>query len=142
MFVVILLSVLTIWMLVRLRDVNLGEYFKTKDGLGILKGIVIALAVVLALAVTSKALAGEFVYEASVFAGLDATKNESPLCERGSVDDKTTSNLGVKLGLFRSDDKKLATRLKYTHHSCAFGPDDNSYDGVGLEVEYKLWQRK
>ena len=28
---------------------------------------------------------------------------------------------------------------KYTHHSCALNPDRNSYDALGVELEWCVW---
>ena len=63
------------------------------------------------------------------------------MCERsdGTIDDQTTSNVGLKYHLFESLDERFKTNIKYTHHSCAFYVDDQQYDAFGLELEYKLW---
>lgn len=50
-FIIGLLVVLAAWLLWSLRGENLKEYFRTKDGLGILKGIVLAVGFAVGLAV-------------------------------------------------------------------------------------------
>lgn len=142
-FVVTLLVLLTAWLLWSLRGRNLREYFRTKTGLGILKGIVIAVLFAVGLVVISTlaGCSGTYVNDASVYAGLDRTKKLSPQCEDVGPDTRTTSNLGLRLNLYQSRDERFRTNTKYTHHSCAFSPDDRQYDAVGLEMEYKLWQR-
>ena len=142
-FIVGLLVVLFVWLLWSLRGENLKEYFRTKDGLGILKGIVLAVGFAVGLAVlfSLTGCSGTYVNDASVYAGLDYTKKLSPQCEATGPDDRTTSNLGVRVNLYESADERFRTNAKYTHHSCAFSPDDRQYDALGVELEYKLWER-
>ena len=40
-----------------------------------------------------------------------------------------------------TDSKRVRVNAKYTHHSCALGPDDRQYDAVGVELEWKVWER-
>lgn len=128
------------------------EYFSTKDGKGVLKGIVMALLFGAVIVASTKAFSDEqpwylpdpgrnLLPEASVFLGMDHTKNVSPMCIKGGLDDKWTSNLGLRLGLFESADGKFSIASKYTHHPCAYGVDDSSYDALGVELEYKIWER-
>jgi len=142
-FTVALLVVLAVWLLVALRGQNLKEYFRTKDGKGILKGIVLAVVFAVGLAVLFSlgGCSGTYLNDASVYAGLDHTKKLSPQCEATGPDDRTTSNLGVRVNLYESADERFRTNAKYTHHSCAFSPDDRQYDALGVELEYKLWER-
>ena len=145
-FVGLMLVVLLAYIAWRLRGKNWIEYFKTKDGLGILRGIIIAplavliIGVVLAL-LPSKAEAGTWFNDASVFAGLDYTKKISPMCDANDIDDRGTSNLGVKMNLWQSESKNVRVNPKYTHHSCALGADNKQYDAVGVELEWKVWSR-
>lgn len=142
-FVGVLFGSFTLWMLWSLRGENLKRYFSTDTGKGILKGIVLAMAFILAL-VGIGALAGcsgKFINDAHVYGGLDYTKKSSPSCVSGTADDNTTSNLGVKANLYESVDKKFRTNAKYTHHSCAFYEDDQQYDAVGVELEYQIWSK-
>ncbi|KEA63557.1 hypothetical protein ADIMK_2336 [Marinobacterium lacunae] len=120
------------------------EYFKSKTGLGVLKGIVLALLFGAALAFGPKLFAAEsgmFFKDASVYLGLDHLKDVSPQCEQGGVDDRWTSNLGVRMNIYQSADERFRTNAKYTHHSCMLGEDSEGYDAFGVELEYKFWQR-
>ena len=85
--------------------------------------------------------AGTWLNDASVFAGIDYTKKLSPQCDNNSIDDRGTSNLGVRLNVWESEGKNVRLNSKYTHHSCVLGPDDRQYDAVGIELEWKVWQR-
>jgi len=140
-FVLAILAVVVVWGLYSLRTVSLKEYFSSRTGLGILKGIVLAICFAVALAVIPKAFAEEPVWfkEAEVFAGLDYTQRTSPQCVVGSVDDRTTSNLGLRLNVYEYEN--FTINSKYTHHSCAFGEDDAGYDAFGIELTYKFWNR-
>jgi len=120
------------------------DYFKTKTGLGVLKGIVLALLFGAALAFVPRLFAAEsgmFFKDAGVYLGLDHVKKISPQCERGGVDDRWTSNLGMRVNIYESGDERFRTNAKYTHHSCMLGEDSAGYDAVGIELEYKFWQR-
>ena len=94
------------------------EYFKTRTGLGILKGVVIVVCLGAAIALLSGCSTGSYVNDASIYAGLDYTSKTSPQCVSGNADD-LTSNVGAKLNLYESEDGKFRTNSKYTHHSCA-----------------------
>lgn len=74
-----------------------------------------------------------------VYLGIDSTFKQSPQCEPGDVSDRLTSNGGLIVNILQSKDKRFEFNSKYTHHSCAFNGDRNSYDAVGLSVEYRLW---
>jgi hypothetical protein len=65
------------------------------------------------------------------------------MCEQETGDgkDRLTSNGGVALNIYRSPDKDFNFNTKYTHHSCAFNNDADSYDALGLEVSYKLFSK-
>lgn len=130
-------------MLFSLRGMSSVEYFRTDDGKGALKGIVMALGITTLLALGSLLIgcSGKYMNDASVYAGLDSTKKISPQCEDRGPDNRTTSNLGVKANLYESKDERFRSNFKYTHHSCAFSPDDLQYDAGGIEFEYKIWMR-
>jgi hypothetical protein len=146
-FVGLILVVLFSYMVWKLRGINWIEYFKTKDGKGILKGIILApiAIIVIALALSllpAKAQAsGTWFNDASVFIGIDSTKKVSPQCIPDAVDNRGTSNLGARLNIWQSDSKNIRLNSKYTHHSCVLGKDDRSYDAVGIELEWRVWQR-
>ncbi len=84
-FVTFLLAILMGYMAFMLRGRSWVEYFKTQDGRGILKGVILAPLVILILAallalIPGSASAGTWFNDASVFAGLDYTKKLSPQC--------------------------------------------------------------
>lgn len=144
-FVGSMLILLGLWMAYSLRGVNIREYFRTRTGLGILKGIVMAVGITLGAALVAGLAGcstGTYFNDAHVYAGLDQTKGQSPQCKEGGPDDRATSNLGFKGNIYQSADERFRANAKYTHHSCAFSPDRNGYDAVGIELEYKLWERK
>lgn len=129
---------------------DLRAYFwGTKQGKGILKGIVMVLVfipvfgVILALT-SSKAQAqslkipGKFFTDASLFMGLDHTKKLSPQCVAGGIDDRTTSNVGARLNVWESPSTDVRLNLQYTHHSCALNVDRNGYDALGIQVEWRF----
>lgn len=123
---------------------NFKDWAKTRTGKGVLKGIALATIFVLVFAViafTNQARASEYFNDASVYFGLDYTGNLSPMCKDEGSDNRTTSNMGLKLNIYRSYDKRFEIGTKYTHHSCAFSPDDQDYNALGFIVEYKFWQR-
>ena len=143
-FVVSLVTITVLWGLVVLlhKRVNPITYFSSRTGLGILKGIVIAVGVAIVITlISSKAQAEEAMWfkDAEIFAGLEATQRVSPQCVAGGVDDKTTSNLGMRVNIYSNEQFQINS--KYTHHSCAFGEDDAGYDAFGVELVYKFWSR-
>lgn len=117
-------------------------YFKTREGKAARLGIIVFVGVaVLAVLIARGAHAGEgrwFAY-GEIFLGIDHPMSQSPQCERGGPDDKWTSNGGLRVNVYQSDDHRFELNGKYTHHSCAFGTDRNLYDALGLEVTYRLW---
>ena len=137
-YLLALFSLLTVWMAYSLRAVNWRDYFKTKTGLGILKGILMAVGFSIAMVGISmlSGCSGTYLNSASVFTGMDYTNKVSPMCKDEGPDSHTTSNLGLKGNLYKSQDKSYNLSGKYTHHSCAFSPDAKSYDAVGIELEY------
>ncbi len=145
-FVGLMVAVVLLYIAWKLRGRSWREYFSTRDGKGILKGIIIAPGAILLIALVlsllpSCAQAGTWLNDASVYAGLDFTHKRSPQCWANRIDDRGTSNLGFKLNLWQSDSKRVRVNTKYTHHSCALGPDDRQYDAVGLEIEWRVWER-
>lgn len=114
-FVGLSILILLAYMGWKLRDVNWREYFSTREGLGILRGIILAPAAILIigfvlwLILPAKAHAGTWFNDASVFVGLDYTNKSSPQCERNSVDDRGTSNLGARLNIWESNSRGFAS---------------------------------
>ena len=143
MFVGSLIVIVIAWGLWSTRNIDRMEYIKSDDFKGIAKGVLIALAFAVGVGslvfFSPKSEAVTFFNDASVFAGLDYTKKLSPSCKNTGPDNHTTSNLGLRLNLLESDDSHFRINSKYTHHSCAFSPDDRQYDAVGVELEYKFW---
>lgn len=138
-FIISMIVVVALWGLYSLRSVNKLEYFKTSTGLGILKGIVLAVLFSIGVGLASYAIADEpkWFPTAEVYAGIDQTFDNSPMCVKGSVDDQATSNLGIDITIYEYNNFSIAS--KYTHHSCAFGEDSEGYDGIGVVLRYKLW---
>jgi len=135
-FISALVLVVVLWGAYSLRNENIREYFSTKTGKGILKGIVLAIAFACVMALVG--CGGTYFNDGYVYAGIDQTKKQSPQCENG-VDDKATSNIGIRANVYQSQDKDFKANAKYTHHSCAFSPDAEQYDALGVELEYRLW---
>lgn len=120
-------------------------YFKTDDGKGILKGILLAPTVIIVIALILSLLPssakGSWLNDASVFAGIDYTRKLSPMCDANQVDDQGTSNLGFRMNFWESESENIRVNSKYTHHSCVLGSDNKTYDALGVEVEWKVWER-
>lgn len=120
------------------------RYWRT-DGAGaipsLIKALVLILVITFVVFFANKVLAEErtppdwFQYTA-VYAGLDYTKDQSPQCETNTLDDRITSNIGVRQHIYSWGDVNLVGN--YTHHSCAIGADKNTYDAVGLQVEWRF----
>lgn len=146
LFVGLMVATVFLWLTWRLWGRSWLDYFRTPDGLGILRGIVLAVAGTFLIGVgllllPGKATAGTWLNDASVFAGLEYTNRLSPQCQRNAVDERGTSNLGLRLNVWESDSRNVRVNSKYTHHSCALGPDDRQYDAAGVEIEWKVWRR-
>ncbi len=106
---------------------------KTKAGRGVLFGLIVAPLAALLIG----SLGG--CTRVDVFAGLEATKNLSPQCDRGGASDRITSNLGVQGCREISKDRRTKLCGVYRHHSCAIGSDDQSYDAIGYFVSRRIW---
>ena len=118
---------------------RLKQFLASKEGKSIVWGIVLFIGIgvgVVAFAEDNKT-GVNYLQWGEVFLGLDQTKNESPMCEFGNSRDRLTSNGGFRLNLIESKDKLFTFNGKYTHHSCAFNEDADSYDAIGVEVTYR-----
>lgn len=135
----VMIGSLLAWMLWSLREQNIISYFKTKNGLVILKGIVIVLASTLTAATAKCAYGGDFFASGSIYAGLDYTFKQSPQCQLVGPDNHSTSNVGARINIYQAADKNFRFNTKYTHHSCGFNVDRNTYDALGGELELRLW---
>lgn len=135
---------------------NLPFYLKTKDGKGVAKGFILAPIIIIVIGLLMFMLPGHaraeakpldltipgtFFNDASVFMGIDRTKKISPQCHAGGYDDRSTSNMGFRVNVWQSPSKNVRFNLMYTHHSCALNPDRNSYDAIGAQVEWFIWNR-
>ena len=133
---------------------NLADYLRTREGKGVAKGVILAPTIIILIALAMYLLPGKaraqplnleipgtWFNDAGVFMGLDRTKGVSPQCVAGGYDDRSTSNMGVRLNVWESPSKNVRVNAKYTHHSCALNPDRNGYDGLGIEVVWMIWRR-
>lgn len=148
--VVLVIAALLLW---RVGPKNIIPFFRTKEGKGVARGIVLAPIVIVAIAVVgyfvlgrtahaqSLQIPGTWFNDASVFMGIDHTRKLSPMCSAGGYDERSTSNMGAKLNVWQSPSGNVRFNTLYTHHSCAINPDHKSYDAIGVQVEWKFWQR-
>lgn len=137
-FIIAIISIAVIAVAITVKEPI--KYFKSKDGRGVLFGIVLALVAAILIALFApKAKAFEYFSSGELFVGLDQTRKISPMCGTGPNSDRLTSNLGIRASLVRTDNSRAGINAKYTHHSCAVNPDKNGYDALGVEVIYRLW---
>jgi hypothetical protein len=100
------------------------------------------LSVVFAILISTNANAGTWFNEAGGFVGYDTPNGNSPQCIEGAGDTKGTSNMGLWLNAWQSQNNRWRVDAQTTHHSCIFGADTNIYDSVGVLVKYTFWKRK
>lgn len=160
------IAVVIVGLLVWRRVPKPMAYFKTKDGknalvglfgaVPLLYGLCGALVVILVTLAflfaplsanaqtvpTSTIFPGTWLNDASLYMGLDHPRKQSAQCESGGMDDRSTSNMGLRMNLWESTNERVRVNAKYTHHSCVLNRDRNTTDAIGLEVEVKLWCRK
>ena len=124
------------------------NYFKTKEGKGVLFGIVAFIGAGAIIVFASSAMAkahdyktGSWFNYGEVFLGMDNTNKQSPQCHDGNNSSRLTSNGGLRFNIYESGDERFSFNTKYTHHSCAFNSDNKSYDAIGLEASYKFFVR-
>lgn len=122
---------------------DLNQYRRSDDFKDAFGGIARALlfAALLGALVLLIGCSGTYMNDASVYAGLDLTDDLSPMCTPDSTDDRSTSNIGLRVNAYESNDGRFRANGKYTHHSCAYGHDAEGYDAVGIELEYTFWER-
>ena len=141
MFLVGIISLISVVFIFNFGSVSeVKDYFKTKTGKGIAKGIIIALGVGLLFSLFSCSVNAEeqerlkwFDYR-ELYLGIEHTSNKtSPQCIDSGVNDRLTSNLGFTQNIFVSTDRKFHFNAKYTHHSCVLNSDRNTYDAFGVE---------
>lgn len=154
LFIAMVLAVVVGMILWRIPIKQLQVWAQTKGGKGVIKGVVLAPLVIVVFAVimfllpsparaqfTVPGVPGTWLNDGHVFAGIDYTRNQSPQCQSGGFDDRSTSNMGFKANVWQSPSKNVRFNLMYTHHSCALNPDRNSYDAIGAQVEWFIWNR-
>lgn len=119
---------------------TLLEYWQ-REGKGAVASAMLAIVVIGAigalLAFSSNAKAGEWFQYTDVYMGIDYTKNQSPQCRDNSLDDRLTSNLGIRQHVYAFTDN-VDLLANYTHHSCVVGRDQNGYDGVGVQINWRF----
>lgn len=97
--------------------------------------VVTALAVVIGVLTGQKAEAGWFEYT-ELYAGVESTMDVSPMCDQSDIDDRVTSNIGIRQHVYSWRDISLVGN--YTHHSCAVGVDNEGYDALGLQFTWRF----
>jgi hypothetical protein len=141
---ILVAGVLAVWMTVGAPS-KWREYFGTPGGRKILAGIIVFVgAGLLAALMSAPAKAGDLKWfdYGEVYLGLDYTnRSPSPQCvgDPGGADERLTSNGGARVNIVSWPDDSFQANLKYTHHSCAVNTDRNTYDGMGVELVYRLW---
>lgn len=119
------------------------DYLNNDDeGKDVRTGIVLFMGIGILIVLMSGCSDTRYMTKGEIFLGLDNTFKQSPQCRVTSgtySNDRLTSNGGFTLTLAETGDTEL--NAKYTHHSCAFNPDRNSYDAIGLEVTKPIWSR-
>jgi hypothetical protein len=98
--------------------------------------IVVAGVLTLAYWSIGKASADEVRYftHTQIFAGVENTQKVSPMCYESGVNDRLTSNLGVRQHLLGYTDVDLYAQ--FTHHSCATNRDLQGYDAYGVQATW------
>lgn len=119
-------------------------YFKTGDGAGALASALkasAAIAIILMILFVGMKCAhadDEWFKWTDVYMGVDYTKKQSPQCNPGGVDDNFTSNLGVSQHIRDLGSEDVYLYGGWTHHSCVIGGDRNTFDGVGIGVNWRF----
>lgn len=119
------------------------DHLSSKAGKGAAVGIVTFLGIlclaILAMPVKASEVEYEWLAYSEVYLGVDYTKNPSPMCEPGFIDDRTTSNGGFTQNIIqgRMHNFEVDVNINYLHHSCAFNDDARSYDAANLEFVFR-----
>lgn len=98
--------------------------------------IVMALGIKLAYMFIGEASAEEFRYlqYTQIYAGLEHSQKLSPACYEGGVNDRLSSNLGLRQHLIGYKD--IDVLGQYHHMSCATNRDREGTDALGLTVTW------
>lgn len=119
------------------------EYLASKAGKGAAVGIVTFIGVlclaILSLPVKADEVEHEWFVYSEIYLGIDYTKNPSPMCAPGHIDDRSTSNGGFTQNIIqgRLHNLEMDVNLNYLHHSCAFNDDTRGYDAANLEFVFR-----
>ncbi len=151
-FVISALGIATIGLLIAFKGnlVKGIKHLKNNEGVAAGWGLAIGFSLVAAIVLSllpGKAEAmpqtkyghNQYLAYTEVFAGLDYTKKQSPMCDPGTPDDRLTSNLGISQNLYLSYDERFDLSANFTHHSCAVNGDWLQYDAQGLKATYRVW---
>jgi len=148
LFVIVALGLFVAWFAWRFKGVPLyliKGYFLSEDGKNILRGIGVVIVIAVLLGLSGLVVGAEpntrYFNWASVYVGMDYMDKQSPQCKAEGYDDRTTSNVGLKLNVMSAYQGRVTANAKFTHHSCAFNQDRQGYNGYGFEVEYRFWNR-
>jgi hypothetical protein len=152
LFYAIVLAVL-VYMLVDARiklgsfEQAINHYRNTENGsiFGIILAavvfpIVVAGLLTLAYWGIGKASADEVRWfeKTVIYAGVEHSQKLSPACYEGGVNDRLSSNLGVRQYIFGYKDVNLLAQ--YHHMSCATNRDREGTDAVGFTAEWVFWR--
>lgn len=152
LFIALVVAVVVGLILSRIPVKQLPSWAKSKDGKGVMAGVVLAPLVIVIFAVIMfflpspahaqlrvPGVPGTWLNDGSVFAGIDHTFKQSSQCHAGGYDDRSTSNMGLRVNVWQSENTRLRLNGKYSHKSCALNRDRNSYDALGIELEWCVW---
>jgi len=144
-----IVTLVLIYMVVNTRNklgsftASINHYRNTENGsiFGIILAavvfpIVVAGALTLAYWGVGKASADDVRYftHTQIFAGVENAQKVSPMCYEGGVNDRLTSNLGVRQHLIGYADVDLYAQV--IHHSCATNSDRFGYDAYGIQATW------
>lgn len=116
---------------------------------GILKGLALAIVTVVLIVLAFLALSTLFVMPKAhaadwpfpeppyVFVMFDYEKNET-FCPK--EDSSIVGHPGFGQVLKQSKSRRWELALEYTHNSCAFARDLNSYDALGIRAQWSPWR--
>ena len=115
-----------------------AHWTTTGDGAG--SGIVafiLILVILGGLFATFNAHASDWFQYSEIYMGVENTMKSSPMCEGNAVDDRITSNGGVRQHVYQFNEQ-VGLIGNYTHHSCAVGVDDRGYDALGIQLIWRF----
>ena len=142
-FVGFTITCLLAWAVIKAGSIKSAKaHFKDAESLkdwGSALSVIAVIVIILGL-LSSNAGAEEPEYfqYIELYAGIDYVDNEdnSPQCVDGGLDDRITSNLGIRVHVITWHNWQV--HGKYTHHSCAINRDFHGYDGYGVETSIRF----